>query len=402
MRARPAQRLMLRAYSAALLLQQLGAADEPSTSTTLPPSVREPHYDCQLREIARDYTKEIVLANWAAGRQAEALALVTQALKMEDCTTILVGEPPEPDAHMHEAGRPGVPADVVKLHVATTGSDSAAGTATDPLRTITGAQTVIRKRFPTVSTRPAIIVMIAPGNYFYGAAPSGHATVRSSTRYSGTAIARFSAEDSGASASKPIIFTSSIPSQPARFLGGLPLGNLSWAPADLGVPGVMKTKIHGTVEVDSQDQLLLFDSASGKEHLLVRGRTPNGKPWIPQDGFNLTVAASHGTLPMAPVYKQCSAAGQTPAPAPDPNRPPRPTTPPVGNCTATPNISLLVGYPHIPGVRVAPRLMESAVECMNFCQNEAAGCCRGYTVSCCMSYSRQAAVAAVAAAALGS
>ena len=43
-----------------------------------PSSVRDPHYDCQLRQIARDYTKEVVLGGWAAGRAAVRTSLALE------------------------------------------------------------------------------------------------------------------------------------------------------------------------------------------------------------------------------------------------------------------------------------------------------------------------------------
>ena len=48
-------------------------------------SVRDPQYDCQLRQIALDYAREVVLRPWNSSGRAAAFALVTQGLMMEDC-----------------------------------------------------------------------------------------------------------------------------------------------------------------------------------------------------------------------------------------------------------------------------------------------------------------------------
>ena len=51
------------------------------------------------------------------------------------------------------------------------------------------------------------------------------------------------------------------------------------------VAGVFKAKIDPRVEFESQDQLFIFATTAGGGHReeipLVRGRTPNGRPWIP-------------------------------------------------------------------------------------------------------------------------
>ena len=211
-------------------------------------------------------------------------------------------------ARSHLGAAASAPA-AVYVYVATNGSDSSTGTAGSPLQSIAGAQAWIRTRYPTVSARPRITVLVDSGDYFYGRAPFPH--IGHSTRYSGTAQAHFSAEDSGASAANPITFAALHPDapRPARFIGGLPLGNLTWVPATeagvgVRVAGIFKAKIDPTaVEFDVQDQLFLFDHQ--QEVPLVRGREPNGRPWIPQDGFNLK-AKGLGVLPMAPIYTQCA------------------------------------------------------------------------------------------------
>ena len=104
-------------------------------------------------------------SRWTLPEQ-EALVLVTQGLKMEDCNSSgLLRTQPETDTQTHAQRAKTLQerAVGVKLYVATTGSDSAPGTAAAPLRTLAGAQAAIRKRYPTVSARPAITVLIAPG-----------------------------------------------------------------------------------------------------------------------------------------------------------------------------------------------------------------------------------------------
>jgi len=55
-----------------------------------------------------------------------------------------------------------------------------------------------------VAARPAITVLIAGGDYFYGAAGKDH--LARATRYSHTALATFGEADSGSSAGAPITY----------------------------------------------------------------------------------------------------------------------------------------------------------------------------------------------------
>ena len=92
-------------------------------------------------------------------------------------------------------------------------------------------------------------------------------------------MATFTAHDSGSSSASPIVYTAAAGPGTARFVGGAVLG-LGWSPAGAGFPaGTLKATVPGTIEMDSQDQLFVTDSA-GDRHPLVRARTPNGKPWI--------------------------------------------------------------------------------------------------------------------------
>ena len=336
--------------------------------------IKDPDYDCQLRGVARDYTEEVVLGPWQSPRRAEAaLGLVVQGLRLLECgNASRSGGPAAPPKRAASGG--GAPgggaAAAVQLHVSPGGDDSATGSEASPLRTVAGAQARIRAKYPTVAARPAIRVLFAPGDYAFGAAPTGH--VLNATRYSGTSIARFDSRDSGASAASPVTYAAASPASPvpARFVGGVPLANLTWAPATaLGLKGVYMTTLPGHVEIDVQDQLFLGGAP------LVRGRTPNGKPWIPQDGYNLTVYKTTGMQTMAPVYTQCAdGGGAKPKPC---SSLPRPPAPAAGQCVAAGNVSLLCGYPAIPGVLLSPTKAASATECAALCAKNT--CCKGYT-----------------------
>jgi hypothetical protein len=328
-------------------------------------------YDCQMRKLAIDYTRDVVLRPWSSSTLSEkALSLVSEGLLLaEDCN--ISSAPPVAPPPLS----PAIPS--VSLYVATDGNDSASGTEATPLKTISGAQAKIRALYPSVASRPAISVLVQPGDYFFGAAASDH--LAKSTSYSGTHVARFTEEDSGSSPTSPITYTAAHPTsaQPARFIGGESLTGLSWAPAGDSFPaGVLKATVPGAIDFDSQDQLSVVDTA-GTHFPLVRARTPNGKAWIPMDGFNLTVGGSFSTLEGPSVYQTCTPA--TPRPAPPPSSlPPRPVAPAPGQCVAAANISLLTGYPDIPGVIIAQCAQcDSPAACMAVCASNP--CCNGFT-----------------------
>ena len=78
--------------------------------------------------------------------------------------------------------------------------------------------------------RPAITVLIASGDYFYGQAGADH--LSNATRYSHTALATFDEADSGSSADAPITYRGAPGVKTApRFIGGVPLSGLVWSPA---------------------------------------------------------------------------------------------------------------------------------------------------------------------------
>lgn len=175
-------------------------------------SASEPYYDCQLRALAEDYAGRVVLRDWDPDRAALALALVTHGLKLTECRGSL-NDTAAAALHRTPAPRP-KPLPGVVLHVSTNGSDAGNGTASSPLASIAGAQATIQKRYPHVAVRPAITVLIASGDYFYGTAGADHLTT--ATRYSHTALATFDEADSGSSAATPITYRAAPGAQTVR------------------------------------------------------------------------------------------------------------------------------------------------------------------------------------------
>ena len=266
--------------------------------------------------------------------------------------------------------------DTVSFFISPKGNDAAAGTSSAPRRTIAGAQALIRATYPNVSARPAIRVLIQPGNYYFGEDSADH--LRRATRYSNLALATFTESDSGSSPSSPIIYTAAEGPGTVHFVGGFNLNNLEWSVTPDGSgfpPGVITAKIPGTVQFDSQDQLFVSDSA-GKFYPLIRARTPNGKPWIPKDNFNLTAAGSFGSLNDVKVATTCASSAGAPAnagPPPARPKPPRPADPSPGMCDFLPHISLLNGLLPEPEHTITP----NASECSAACTHNP--CCRGFT-----------------------
>ena len=171
-------------------------------------------------------------------------------------------------------------------------------------------------------------MLLQPGDYFYGSAATDHLAM--ATRYSNASMARFSAQDSGATPAAPITYAAAEPesSTPVNLIGGLPLTGLTWAPAGQGHPATaFKTTLPaGMVQIDVQDQIFLDRTP------LVRARYPNGRPWIPLDGFDQPSAATPGDLSTPPVFSFCN------KPRASPSMPRRPSTsgfggPAPGNCS---------------------------------------------------------------------
>lgn len=252
---------------------------------------------------------------WLSERAAGALSLVSEGLLLSECNISSAGPPQAPAVEPQLR----VPGGSNMIFVAPAGSDANAGTESSPLQSIAGAQALIRKRYPSVASRPAITVAIGAGDYHFGSAGPQH--LAQATSYSHTAIATFTEHDSGGSAEAPITYTSApgATSRP-RLIGGVPITGLNWEPAapSSGLPpGVMQASIpDGSVAFDVQDQLFFKDGATDEHIPLVRGRTPSGKPWIPMDGFNLTVVGGwdylnksspqNRVLPSPPMYSNCA------------------------------------------------------------------------------------------------
>ena len=54
--------------------------------------VNDAFYDCQMRQMASDYTKEIIVAlqhGWTEARAVTAISLVNHGLKLEECNASL-------------------------------------------------------------------------------------------------------------------------------------------------------------------------------------------------------------------------------------------------------------------------------------------------------------------------
>ena len=324
--------------------------------TQMPGSVGKIHdtsYDCQLRQLARDYTQEIILgsSHWEQGRATKAVELLEKGLLLTECPLVHMDVPapapavtPTPPQQQQSGGTTKL------LYVdGKTGYDSNTGTSrSTALKTVAGAQALIKKMYPTVSARPAVTVLIAQGDYHFGKAGPDH--LKHSVRYSRTNIALFDEADSGASPDAPITYTSDpTNTHPPRFVGGVLLDGLAWSPAapSSGLPkGVVMATVPGAVAFDLQDQIFIRDN-NGTLHPIVRARTPNGMPWIPNDGYNLTVVGGwnytanncgndgnvHGpdcgeVLKSPPVMTECEPTAPPPPPPP-PGHPPMPSS---NNC----------------------------------------------------------------------
>ena len=281
-------------------------------------AVTDKFYDCRFRRLALEFARTKVVGGWAsAAMTAEAIAAVANGLRIDQCGGSEPWEGSTAEAEAEPAPllrsaalRPGV-----EVFISPDGDDAAAGTAAAPLRSIGGAQAHIRKAYPTVSSRPAIAVTIREGDY-YTPARRGPPGALNSPR-----AATFAVEDSGSSAEHPIVYAAELDpatAQPVAVTlhGGVQL-NLTWAPA---AGGAMRATLPAGIEIDSQDQLF----HAGQP--LVRARIPNGRPWLPLDGFNLTAgnataAMAAATLPnIAPIVASCGPAAQPSKPTPNPVR----------------------------------------------------------------------------------
>eukprot|EP00756_Hemistasia_phaeocysticola_P003782 Hpha_TRINITY_DN12449_c0_g1::TRINITY_DN12449_c0_g1_i1::g.42998::m.42998 len=330
-------------------------------------------YDCRFRRLAMDYVDDVILgasAGWGPGAHREAARqAVADGLRLAECNASAATRP---------RGRAAAAAasDTTTLYIATDGNDGNDGSATAPLATIQGAQARIRQLYPPGS-RPAIQVLLRAGDYYL---PPRKGML--STHRAGPVFGTFSEEDSGASADRPIVYAAEPGAEgAARLHGGTLLRNLNWSPANRTalpyVPsGTLVATLPAGISIDPQDQLFLGGAP------LVRARTPNGRPWMPLDGFNLTAALDDDcprTVPGVPrVFTSCL--GKTkprpPKPYPGPNAPAAPAAPPVGNCSApVSGASLLYGFPSQDFWLAGE--VPSASACAAACA--AVNCCSGWT-----------------------
>ena len=162
--------------------------------------------------------------------------------------------PPAPGAaEQQPAAADPSPSAAITIYVASTRSDVAPSAESTPLRSIAGAQALIRKRYPDVASRPAITVYVAPGDYVFGSAGPEHLAQGAS--YSGTTLAKFTEHDSGSSPEAPITYTAGpgpAAASPPRFLGGVYLSQLQWKapPPSSGLPAsVVQATVPGNVRV---------------------------------------------------------------------------------------------------------------------------------------------------------
>ena len=340
--------------------------------------VTDKFYDCRFRKLALEFVRTKVVGGWAsAAMTAEAIAAVANGLRIDQCVGSDGGEGSTTEAEAEPAplprSAPQRPA--VEVFISPDGDDAAAGTVAAPLRSIGGAQAHIRKAYPTVSSRPAILVTLREGDY-YTPARSGPPGALNSPR-----AATFAVEDSGSSAEHPIVYAAELDpatSQPvaATLHGGIQL-DLTWGPA-AGARGAMRATLPAGVEIDSQDQLF----RAGQP--LVRARIPNGRPWLPLDGFNLTAgnasaAMAGATLPnIAPVVASCGPAAQPSKPTPNPHPQPSTPEPALGECGAMiGNITLLSGSSLGPPDFLVVGLTDNATACQKICAQQE--CCSGFT-----------------------
>ena len=334
-------------------------------------------YQCLFRQLALEYTDDVVLRGWAStSHRRSAYTAVARGLRIHECNATFALSAPQPDEKIHTRSSD------VTLYVAPTGDDAAPGTARAPLATIRGAQVRIRALYPPGSTRaprPALTVLLKGGDYYLPPRAAHAAPGREGS----PVFARFTEADSGSSADDPIVYGSD-PASPTRATlhGGILLDdlNITWsaAPRALGLPSTtLVATLPAAISIDPQDQLYVGDTP------LVRARTPNGRPWLPLDGFNLTAAfdAECGTMPDVPrTYDKCVAPPAPSPPVPYPGTPPAPRAPPtpaVGACSAAvANASLLYAYPK-PDIVLASPHTATAEACATLCRD--ADCCAGYT-----------------------
>lgn len=150
------------------------------------------------------------------------------------------------------------------------------------------------------------------------------------------------------------------------------------SPYAIGRLNVMRARVPAGIDIDFQDQLYV----NGEP--LVRARIPNGRPWNPLDGFNLTVG-QNSTITGAPLSGGVPATFSTCLPPPPFGPPKRPGTPaaplpspPPGACSAIVAAVSLLG--DIEGDRSIIRSAlpyDNAADCERHCHT--ISCCHGFT-----------------------
>lgn len=357
----------------------------PFVDPLLPP-ITDTFYDCFFRELAYNYSRDVVVSSWPSISQAnEALSNVAEGLALSQCTTTgsssLQASPPisldysKPRRHRHQpsATAKNVLQGAVHLFVETNGDDSALGT--DPLNafaTIDGARQAIRKRFPAVDRRPKIVVHVGAGDFFLPQrSPAGTRRTH----------AVFDENDSGSSKSNTISYSGDS-AEGTVLHGGVVLQDLVWQQVPNRTYHTVQTTLPQGTSISAMDQLYVLEGNIP----LIRGRFPNGKPWLPLDGFNMTTVPLHGTptIPNVPTVATKCAVNHVPQAPPKPSPMPRPAAPtdyppPLGKCTnlaGGQNVSLLYGFPLVDTVLVDDHC-PSAAQCASECSNTS--CCAGFT-----------------------
>ena len=327
-------------------------------------AITDKFYDCPFRHLALNFTRTAILSQWTSRAMiTEALEAVSNGLRIDQCPGNLRDQETSSleDAITTRNKRvPGASTSAsIEIFVSPTGNDLASGTRQDPLQSIKGAQSLIRSRWPVVAKRPAIRVILTRGDYFLPGrppAPSKSRDVASVTPRHAT----FTSADSGSSQTKPITYTADldpVTGEPVNAVlhGGVllsgegPAGRLAWTRASEAGGLAFRAEIPDTISINPQDQLFLGDM------MLVRARIPNGRPWIPLDGFNLTAGNCSsssanedlpswcGSIPNQP--RQISTCGRPPPPVmpkPFPGHPDGPPEPALGSCSELVNKTSLL------------------------------------------------------------
>ena len=165
--------------------------------------------------------------------------------------------------------------------------------------------------------------------------------------------------------------------------------DLAWkkAAGSGATTGVWQTTLPANIQVDVQDQLYYSTASPSSAPVaepLIRARLPNGRPWNPMDGFNLTTAPetgsgpSHQPMPRIPrSFTSCASVKPQPPDLPPTPFDPSLPEPPVGECSPlVAGASLLYGYPK-SDLPLASSDMDTAADCEALCKET--GCCYGFT-----------------------